>query len=98
MLGLRCLDCYCSCAERQQDSICTFLLSWNRTIGVKDVGAMIGKLVWEGREENLLKSFRKPIRKIIKNLFLAGVRFCRDGDAGVDGRVSVLVLGLVMGS
>jgi hypothetical protein len=26
-------------------------------VGVKDVGVMIGLLVWEGREDNLLKDF-----------------------------------------
>jgi hypothetical protein len=53
----RCLDYYCSCVEQQQKSIFTFLLCWKRTMGVKDVGAMIGKMVWEGREDNLVKSF-----------------------------------------
>jgi hypothetical protein len=55
--GNRCLDYYCSCVELRQKSICTFLLCWNRSVGVKDVGHMIGKMVWEGREDNLLKGF-----------------------------------------
>jgi hypothetical protein len=52
-----CLDFYCSCIELQQKSIFTFLLFWNREMGVKDVGVMIGKKVWEGRENNLVKMF-----------------------------------------
>jgi hypothetical protein len=55
--GTRCLNFYCCCVELQQKSIYTFLLFWNRTVGVKDVGVMMGKLVWEGREENLLQGF-----------------------------------------
>jgi hypothetical protein len=55
--GNRCLDYYCSCVELQQKSIFAFLLCWNRNVGVKDVGVMIGKMVWEGREENLVKMF-----------------------------------------
>jgi TPR repeat protein len=54
-----CLDYFCSCVEFQRESIFTFLLYWNRVVGVKDVGAMIGKMVWEGREENLVKSFEE---------------------------------------
>jgi hypothetical protein len=58
VFGNRCLDYYCSCIERQQKSIFTFLLCWNRrSAGVKDVGVMIAKMVWEGREDNLVKSF-----------------------------------------
>jgi hypothetical protein len=55
--GNRCLEYYCSCVELQQKSIFTFLLCWNQTVGVKDVGVMIGKMVWEGREDNLVKEF-----------------------------------------
>jgi hypothetical protein len=29
-------------------------LFWNQTVGVKDVGVMIGKMVWEAREDNLV--------------------------------------------
>jgi hypothetical protein len=53
----RCIDYYCSCVELQQKSIFTFLWFWNQTLGgVKDVGVMMAKMVWEGREENLVKS------------------------------------------
>jgi hypothetical protein len=51
-----CLNYYCACVKLQQESIFTFLLCWNRSAGVKDVGVMIGKMVWEGREDNLLKA------------------------------------------
>ena len=61
--GSRCLDYYCSCVELQQKSIFTFLLCWNRTMGVKDVGPMIAKIVWEDREDNLMKLFDPGIRK-----------------------------------
>jgi hypothetical protein len=47
-----CLDFYCSTIELQQKSIFTFLLFWNQTVGVKDVGVLIGKIVWE--EEQLV--------------------------------------------
>jgi hypothetical protein len=54
----RCLDYYCSSVELQQKSIVTFLLFWNRaTGGIKGPGQMIGKMVWEGREEILVESF-----------------------------------------
>jgi hypothetical protein len=53
------LDYYCSCVEIQQESIFAFLLCWNQTTGgVKDVGVLIGKMVWEGREDSLLKGFK----------------------------------------
>jgi hypothetical protein len=45
--GDRCIDFYCATMELQQESILTFLLFWNQTVGVKDVGTMIGKMVWE---------------------------------------------------
>jgi hypothetical protein len=54
-----CLDYYCSCIEMQQKSIFTFLFFWNRMVQVKDVGTMIAKMVWEEREESLVKSFVK---------------------------------------
>jgi hypothetical protein len=53
----RCLDYYCSCVELQQKSIFTFLLFWNRTTGVKEPGQMITKMVWEGKETNVLLRF-----------------------------------------
>jgi hypothetical protein len=56
--GRRCLDYYCSCVELQQKSIVTFLLFWNQTVGIKDVGVVIGKMVWEEREDNLVKSIK----------------------------------------
>jgi hypothetical protein len=56
--GERCLDYYFRCVELQQKSIFTFLSYWNRTSGgVKDVGVMIGKMGWEGREDNLVMEF-----------------------------------------
>jgi hypothetical protein len=57
--GQRCLDYYCSCVERQQKSIFTFLWCWNRTTGVKGPGQMIAQMVWEGRQENLVKTFEE---------------------------------------
>jgi hypothetical protein len=64
VFGERCLDYCCSCVKLQQESIFLFLLCWNRTTGgVKDVGVIIGKMVWEGREENLVKVFEEPRRR-----------------------------------
>jgi hypothetical protein len=58
--GNRCLNFYCSCVELQQKSIFTFLLSWNRTTGgVKGPGQMVAQMVWEGREDNLVKNFEE---------------------------------------
>jgi hypothetical protein len=57
--GLCCLNYYCSCVDLQQEAIFTFLLYWNRTTGVKGPGQMIGKMVWEGREDNLLNGFER---------------------------------------
>ena len=59
LFGNRCLDYFCSCVELQQKSIFTFLLCWKQSMGVKDVGTMIGKMVWEGREDNLMKMFEE---------------------------------------
>jgi hypothetical protein len=56
--GEHCLDYYCSCVELQQKSIFTFLGFWKGSFGVKEVGVMIAELVWEGREENLVKGFQ----------------------------------------
>jgi hypothetical protein len=56
--AIRCLDYYCSCVELQQKSIFMFLLFWNRTTGgVKGPGQMVAEMVWEGREDNLVKLF-----------------------------------------
>lgn len=57
VFALRCLDYYCACVELQQKSIFTFLWCWNQSVGVKDVGVMIGKMVWENREDNLVQAF-----------------------------------------
>jgi hypothetical protein len=51
--GEQCLDYYCQCVEMQQKSIWTFLLCWNQTFGVKDVGVLMAKMVWEQRRGNL---------------------------------------------
>jgi hypothetical protein len=57
LFGERCLDYYCCCIELQRESIFTFLLCWKQSVGVKDVGHMIGKMVWDGREDNFVKEF-----------------------------------------
>jgi hypothetical protein len=59
VFGNQCLDYYCSCVELQQKSIFTFLLCWNRTVGVKGPGQMIAQLVWEEREDNVVKRFEE---------------------------------------
>jgi hypothetical protein len=52
------LDYYYECVELQQKSIFTFLLCWNQTTaGVKGPGQMIAQMVWDAREDNLLKTF-----------------------------------------
>jgi hypothetical protein len=59
-LARRCLDYYCSCVELQQKSIFLFLLCWNRTTGgIKGPGQMIAQMVWEEREDNLVKTFEE---------------------------------------
>jgi hypothetical protein len=55
--GKHCLDYYCLCVESQQKSIFTFLLCWNQTTGIKGPGQLIAQLVWEEREDNLVKEF-----------------------------------------
>jgi hypothetical protein len=63
--GERCLDFYCATMELQRESIFTFLLFWNRTVGVKDVGALIGKMVWEEDRSVLVKRlWKKPPIKL----------------------------------
>jgi hypothetical protein len=58
--GNRCLDFYNSCVELQQKSIFMFLWFWNRTTGgVKGPGQMIAQMVWELREDNLVKMFQE---------------------------------------
>jgi tetratricopeptide (TPR) repeat protein len=52
-----CLGYYCTCVELQQKSIFIFLLHWNQTSGgVKDVGVMIARMVWEQREDQCVVS------------------------------------------
>jgi hypothetical protein len=54
------IEYYCRCVELQQKSIFTFLLCWNQTTGgVKGPGQIIGKMVWERREDNLMKTFEE---------------------------------------
>lgn len=45
----KCLDYYCLCIDLQQESIFLFLHFWNKNTNIKDVGKMIGKLVWNDR-------------------------------------------------
>jgi hypothetical protein len=59
VFGNRCLDYYCSCVELQQRSIFTFLWFWNRTTGIKGPGWIIAQMVWEEREDNLVKLFEE---------------------------------------
>jgi hypothetical protein len=51
---LRCLHYYCDNVDIQKKSVWTFLWCWNQIVGVKDVGVMIGKLVWGKREECMI--------------------------------------------
>jgi TPR repeat protein len=55
--GEECLDFFCDCIDLQQESIFTFLMFWNRIVGIKGPGQMIGQMVWKEREKNLVKSF-----------------------------------------
>jgi TPR repeat protein len=57
--GNRCLDYYCENVELQRKSIFTFLLCWNQAVGIKNVGVMIAQMVWEGKEDPLVKPFKK---------------------------------------
>jgi hypothetical protein len=67
--GDGCLDYYCACIELQQKSIVTFLLCWNQMAGgVKGPGQMIAKMVWEGREENLVKVFEDDHPEVLEFL------------------------------
>jgi hypothetical protein len=43
----------------KNQSIFTFLLCWNRNVGVKGPGQMIAKMAWEQREENLVKALEQ---------------------------------------
>jgi len=54
----KCMDYYCEMMDLQQQSIFSFLLSWNCvTGGMKDVGKLIAKMVWDFRYENAIKKF-----------------------------------------
>jgi hypothetical protein len=55
--GEECLGFFCDCIDLQQASVFTFLMFWNRAVGIKGPGQMIGQMVWEQREQNLVKSF-----------------------------------------
>lgn len=56
--GEKCMDYYCEMMDLQQQSIFSFLLSWNYvTGGMKDVGKLIAKMVWDVRYENAIKKF-----------------------------------------
>jgi hypothetical protein len=62
--GNCCIDYYCSCVELQRKSIFSFLLWWKRTTaGVKGPGQMIAQMVWEEREDNLVKTFEETAGK-----------------------------------
>jgi hypothetical protein len=63
VFGNQCIDYYCSCVELQQKSIFTFLWFWNRTTGVKGPGQMIAQMVWQQREDNLVKMFEEIDRE-----------------------------------
>jgi hypothetical protein len=68
LFGNYCMEFYISCVELQGESIFTFLLCWNRTMGGKVSGKMIAQMVWEGRADNLVKSLEasEPELKKIK--------------------------------
>jgi hypothetical protein len=56
--GGRCLGYYCDNIEQQQKALVSFLLCWNETVGIKELGVVIAKMVWERRrEEDLLQPF-----------------------------------------
>jgi hypothetical protein len=55
----RCLDFYCKAVEAQRESIFMFLLCWKASFGVKEVEKMVAQMVWEGREDRLVRSFEE---------------------------------------
>jgi hypothetical protein len=57
VFGHQCLRYYCSAVEVQQKSIFTFLMAWNQLTKVKEIGVMIAKIVWVGRDESLINQF-----------------------------------------
>jgi hypothetical protein len=58
VLGLSCLNYYCENVQMQRKSIFMFLMHWNRVVAVPELGEMIAKMVWKGREECLVKSLK----------------------------------------
>jgi hypothetical protein len=56
-MAMECLDYYCESMELQQKSIFTFLRFWNETTGVKEPARLISKMVWEQREERLIRPY-----------------------------------------
>jgi hypothetical protein len=52
----KCLDYFCECCDLQQESLVTFLVFWKKNVGVKELGVMIGKMVWEQRAETVGKT------------------------------------------
>jgi hypothetical protein len=54
-----CLDFYCEAVEAQRESIFMFMLCWKASFGVKEVGMMVAQMVWEGREDCLVRSFEE---------------------------------------
>jgi hypothetical protein len=69
--GERCLSLFCGCVDLQQQALWMFLMSWNQTVGVKEMGVMIAKLVWQGREDNLIKDFETVVQQeqeVVKRL------------------------------
>jgi hypothetical protein len=56
-MALECLDYYCESVELQQKSILTFLRFWTETTGVKEPARLISKMVWEQREERLIRPY-----------------------------------------
>jgi hypothetical protein len=58
------LDLYCEIAEKELNVLWTFLLCWNRTIGVKDVGKMIAKELQKNLEKH---RFSEPKKETDQN-------------------------------
>jgi hypothetical protein len=53
------LDLYCEIAEKELNVLWTFLLCWNRTTGVKDVGKMIAKELQKNLEKHRFSEPKK---------------------------------------
>jgi len=57
-----CLNYYCAMIDLQQAAIFTFLLCWKKvTFGIKGPGAMIGKMVWDGRYDHPIQTYKSFI-------------------------------------